>query len=328
MATSHRYTNAEATRWTYGAELELVDWPRRELLPPGMAVDDGNYTSVNNNGVAVDGKGRTYHLGGELLTAPSVSEQGPAEQLDQIKTRWPEATHNYRTGLNVHVRVPGLRDDLVALKRLQSFVHQVMPELLPLIDPIPPLSALPSRGEKQCYRTRLKDHHTLLSPNRLTLQLAARTPKEFFEAEAIHVETGRIHWALHARTCVNLRQMLQTDTVEFRHWFMPDSAEDLLNATVWCRTFLEAAFAGGVSAQDLLIECKFDSRGWPRGLPYDPWLDEGFYYTSPHHHPAETVKKNIEEWLTRPKRGTPDAQHDEPAEQALPDPGAGTHSGD
>lgn len=307
MATSHKYTQT-SNKLTFGAELELVDWPRREPLPHGMAIDDGNYTSVNSNGVAVDGKGKTYHLGGEILTAPSENPSGPADQLVMIKQRWRDATHNYRTGLNVHVRVPGLRDNLKKLKQLQAFVHRVMPELLSIIDPIP----IPTvydypderafKGADKNYATRRRDHHTLLTKERLALQMKARTPKEFFEAEAVHKETGGVHWALHARTCVNLRQMLQTDTIEFRHFFMPDSAEELLNATLWCKLFLKVAFDGHGSyttPQELLTYFDFDRRAWPKALPYDPWLDKGFYYTSPHYHSAETVATHIEEWLTR-----------------------------
>src|ERR1700692_2559780 len=70
MATSHKYVNTETKRWSYGAELELVNWPNREPLAPGMAIDEAELHNVNSNGVAVDGRGKLYHLGGEILTAP------------------------------------------------------------------------------------------------------------------------------------------------------------------------------------------------------------------------------------------------------------------
>ena len=327
MATSHKYKQS-FTKWSYGSELELVDWPRRESLPKGMAVDDGNYTSVNTNGVAVDGKGKSYHLGGEILTAPSEDPNGPAEQFDIIKARWPEATHNYRTGLNVHVRVPGLRDNLKKLKQLQTFVHRVMPELLPVIDPIPLPSVFASSKELLCHRVRRKDHYTLLSKDRLALQMKARVPQEFFEAEALHEATGKVHWAIYPRTCVNLRQMLQTDTIEFRHFFMPDTAEGLLNTTLWCKLFLKAAFDGGdISAKELLTSFDFFSEenvaAWPKGLPYDPWLDEGFFYTSPHHQPADKVQANIKEWLARKK--DQNVRSNESKEQAVSGRGTRAH---
>ena len=40
MATSHKYHNTETKRWSYGAEIEVVDWPNREplqkLMPRGI----------------------------------------------------------------------------------------------------------------------------------------------------------------------------------------------------------------------------------------------------------------------------------------------------
>lgn len=305
MATSHKY-NQTFKKWSYGAELEFVDWPRNEPLPRGMAIDDGNYTSVNSNGVAVDGRGQTYHLGGEILTAPSEDITGPSDQMLALQRRWPEMTHNYRTGLNTHVRVPGLRSDLEKLKQLQRFAHRVLPEILPLIDPIllPPLKyfGYARKGAMKNYNTRRRDHHTLLTPERLALQMKARTPKEFFEAEVIDETTGRLHWAIRPRTAVNLRQMLQTDSIEFRHWFMPYTPEELLDTMRWSKYFLEAAFDGStVSGLDLVLGFKLKSGRWPPCLPYDAWLDEGYYYTSPKIHPPRDVPERIKAWLGRNK---------------------------
>lgn len=304
MATSHKYVCTD-NAWTYGAELELADWPRHAALLPGMAIDDGARTNVNSNGVAIDGPGKLYHLGGEILTAPSVDPSGPAEQFAWIMQRWPETALNYRMGLNVHVRVPGLIDDLKKLKKLQAFIHVVMPDLLPVIDPIPfPTAQAYSHptalaGARRNYNTRKKDHYTLLKTWRLELQNSASTPREFLDAEAIHLKTGKVHWALALRACVNLRQLLQTDTVEFRHFPMPATAEELLSTTRWCQMFLEAAFDGGaVSSSELLEDFGFVGCAWPKFMLYDPWLDEGFHYTGRHYHSNVSVPARIDEWLT------------------------------
>jgi hypothetical protein len=306
MATSYRYVPTETRRWTYGAELELVDWPCREPLLPGMAIDENERANVNSNGVAVDGRGKLYHLGGEILTAPSIESSGPAEQLSWVKSRWPEATCNFRTGVNIHIRVPRLRDDLKKLKRLQTFIHCIMPDVLPVIDaiPKPSIRTYPKEqeyvGAKRDYLRCRRNHHTLMSGKRIELQMRARTPKEFFEAEAIHIATGRIYWATVARACVNLRQLLQTDTVEFRHFPGSDSPAEVLNVTQWCKMFLEAAFDGSnISAQELLSSFDLNSRSWPKHSPYVYWLDEGYFYTSRFYNPPATVPARIEAWLAK-----------------------------
>jgi len=303
MATTHKYS-CDSNKWTYGAELELVDWPNSEPLMPGMAIDEAEHHNVNSNGVAVDGKGKAYHLGGEILTVPSESAGGPVDQFDWIMHRWPETTSNYRSGLNIHVRVPGLRDDLSKLKRLQTFIHLAMPELLPIIDPISwPAPLINPRMSMKNYKKRLRDHHTLLSKRRLEVQMKARTPLEFFQAEVVHEETGKFHWAIVPRNCVNLRQLMQTDTVEFRHFFMPKTPEELLNATLWCKAFLEEALGNvpSVSCYEGLLKNRFDGKAWPKCEPYDAWLDEGWHYTSLHNNrnSVELVKTHIEKWLKK-----------------------------
>lgn len=304
MATSYKYT-CTSKRPTYGAELELVDWPRREPLLKGMAIDEKERAGVNSNGVAVDGTGKLYHLGGEILTVPSADLSGPADQMDWIKNKWPEATCNFRTGLNIHVRLPGLRENLPRLKRLQKFIHCVMPKLLPVIDPLPIPTAVQFprlselNGARRDYERCKRNHHFLLPEWRVELQMKTHTPKEFFEAEAIHIGTGKVHWALAIRACVNLRQLLQTDTVEFRHFPGSASPEEILNATVWCKTFLDVAFDGGDTKELLRSVGPYDGRAWPKFSPYVPWLDEGYYFTSKEYHPANQVVINIKEWLAR-----------------------------
>ncbi len=310
MATSHKYVPTEKKRWTYGAELELVDWPQREQLASGMMIDEAERANVNSNGIAVDGTGKLYHLGGEILTVPSVEPSGPADQLLWVKTKFAEATVNFRTGLNIHVRVPGLRNNLKKLKQLQAFVHKMMPALIPIIDniPMPTVRDFPDSrvltGAKRDYNRCKKNHHALLPKWRLELQLKARTPQEFFEAEAVHLATGKVHWALALRNCVNLRQLMQTDTVEFRHFPGSASPAEVLNATLWCQSFLEAAFNGGLTTVEDLLR-RFgpgEGRAWPKFSQYDPWLDAGYFFTSKHYNSVEIVPEHIKLWLAKPKK--------------------------
>jgi len=282
-----------------------------------MAIDEAELHNVNSNGVAVDGSGRFYHLGGEILTAPSLEPDGPATQMHEIKSRWPETTVTFRTGLNIHVRVPGLRDDLKKLKTLQKFIHSTMPTLLPVIDPVfvPTQSALPHpdhfAGAKRDHLRQRKNHHSFLPAWRLALQMRATTPQEFFEAEAIHPATGKVHWAIVLRACVNLRQLLQTDTVEFRHFAGSADPIEIHNATLWCKMFLEAAFGGGSTNALLAYGRTAYVKAWPRCLPYDPWLDEGYFFTSRANNPADQISANIESWL-RNKRGLRHDCYNEP----------------
>ena len=51
----------------------------------------------------------------------------------------------------------------------------------------------------------------------------------------------RVFWHLQARPCVSLRQMLQSDTIEFRHWPGTIRAPGTAQLLQWCRRFIIAA---------------------------------------------------------------------------------------
>lgn len=235
--------------WTYGAEHEWADWPLARTIPEHLGKHDRkDWTIVNSNGIANDPHGKTWHFGGEINTEPTGTPEGQVEIMLALKALLPEATINHRSNLHIHIRVPGLRDDLALLKQLQTYIHKHMPKVLPIIEPIPkPTEAdYPNpderAGAQKRYKRRCVSHHTLLHPDRLQAQLGATTVNEFFEREAPWSE-GQKRW-LHRcqkRVCVNLRQLRETDTVEFRHF--PGTLDEglLLNCLCWCRDFLLSA---------------------------------------------------------------------------------------
>lgn len=296
--------------WTYGAELELSDWPRREPLPvAGMGIDVRDVTMVNSDGVAVDPRGEIYHLGGEIQTAPTETPDGQAAQLADIMHRWPETKANYRSNLHVHVRVPGLREDLAMLKRVQLYIHEQMPRILPIIEPIPEplLCDVPGeesyqdeaayKGARRRMHRRRVSHHKLLTPNRLKLQMLARTSEEFHEYEVKNERTGSLDWAINPRLCVNLRQLWETDTVEFRHFPGTVHPKGLRNAVGWCRAFMSRAL--GFEEADIMVQAhNYGANGWlPRFQPYDHWLESGYERTSVKYYPRRVLPQAINDWI-------------------------------
>lgn len=309
MATKHSWGANRSECWTFGAEFELDDWPRNETLPEGMALDF-DWSLVNSNGVAVDGPGKLYHLGGEVLACPSAYPEGVADQLAAVVHKWPQVTVNHRTGVHIHIRVPGLRDDLNKLKQLQAFICEWMPKLLDKIEPIP----VPTRqdyrqpeefaGALKNYRKWKREHHFVVPKQRLEWQLAATSCQQFFEAEAIDIRTGKVHYAIRPRACLNLRQLLQTDTVEFRHFPGTTSPAAVLSAINWCRAFLMLAFDGATQGTEQAVQRLVQNYGpqgrmWPQFPKYQHWLEEGYLFTTAKRHPPDVVLQNIKTWLAK-----------------------------
>jgi hypothetical protein len=262
-----------------GCEHELADISLDVELPVGYGRDTKDYTIVNSNGIANDPSGKLYRFGGEINTPPTSSVEGQVEVLHEILRLMPNAKINYRSNLHVHVRWPGLREDLTLLKRVQRFIHATMPRLLHWIEPIPrpdPLEYLSLNGEyagaMRRYKRRKVSHHTLLTQSRLEKQLKAESVDEFFKLEVPLTKDGLPMWHLQPRLCVSLRQLLQTDTVEFRHFPGTLDGNELRHCVKWCVGFLEAAVDGTAGA---VLTCEASARyinrhsKFPKFRPYD-----------------------------------------------------------
>ncbi|HVX90863.1 MAG TPA: hypothetical protein VHC20_04510, partial [Candidatus Paceibacterota bacterium] len=264
-------------------------------------------TIVNSDGIANDPTGMLHQYGGEINTPPTDTILGQVECLREIKKLFPEAKVNYRSNLHVHVRVPGLKDDLNTLKQVQAFIHRVMPEVFPIVEPIPRPTATrypdpdELKGALRRYRRRLVSHHTLLSKPRLHRQLQAKTIEEFFNLEPPQSKGGKPLWHAQPRLCVSLRQLLQTDTVEFRHF--PGTLDEtlLLNCVDWCVKFMAAAL--GKARFPAILEWA-QKRRWPEFPEYVHWQECRYRATV---HDGTLTKAEIVENIKAIKEGRFDA---------------------
>lgn len=239
----------ELDSFTYGAELELadIDINLSNELPEGCAWDRKDYTMVNSNGIAVDPKGVSWRRGGEINTAPTDTILEQVEQFGTIVELFPEIAVNYRSNLHIHIGVPGLRGDLKTLKNLQKYISVQLPQVLPLLEPIPKPTEeeYPDeeafKGAKKRWRRRRRSHQTILSKKRVEAQLGAETLSEFFDLEPPQSKAGKPLWVMQPRAAVNVRQLLETKTIEFRHFPGTLDSEEFHSALYWCREFLWAA---------------------------------------------------------------------------------------
>lgn len=238
---------------THGAEHELADWNAQDLKDPcgvsGLSRDLKDVTIVNNNGIANDPSLKYYQFGGEIKTPPTESVLGQCHVLSYILERWPDASINYRSNLHWHIRVPGLKEDLTALKRLARYNAQWLPLILDVVEPIrkPLLPSNPEgakaySGALRRYKRCKVSHHTVLPANRLIEQVTAQTIQAFFEAEVPHTAVQRKPmWHAQPRAAVNVRQLLQTETLEFRHFPGTLDTHKLAMVGQWCLCYIECA---------------------------------------------------------------------------------------
>lgn len=268
--------------FTYGAEHEWADWPLFRTLPEGYGRDRKDITIVNSNGVANDPTGKFYRFGGEINTPPTTTLLGQIDCLQELKNLLPEATINYRSNLHLHIRIPGLKEDLEMLKQIQLYIHENMPLCFPIIQPMP----RPKREENESlesynghlrrWKRRKVSHQTLLTKKRLELQLSANTVEKFFNSEPPQSKAGKPLWHCQPRLCVNLRQLLETDTIEFRHFAGTLSKEELETCLCWCFDFIMAALKNKPIQQVL---AKYRTVPFPKFPKYDHELERRYRAT-------------------------------------------------
>lgn len=290
--------------WTYGAELEFADIKQSKGLPEGFGWDKRDVTMVNSNGIAVDPKGISYKRGGEINTPPTKTIKGQVAKFNEILEWFPEAAVNYRSNLHVHIRVPGLSSDLNSCKRIQRYIASD-PGYLDVVEPIPKPEPdqYPSQeeydGAMRRYKRRLVSHHKTLPKNAFTRQQKATTMEEFFDAEAPFKDGKPMHH-LAPRCAVNLRQMKETDTIEFRHFPLTLDPDKFQACLRWCRDFLFAALNGGEKPTDLFKNGDYDIPTFPE---YVHWMEIGYRLTV---HDGTVKREKIEDNIAKIRDGTID----------------------
>ena len=274
--------------FSYGAEHELGDWDNRVQLPAGYARSP-DYTIVNTNGVAAQPNPRDYRYGGEFNTPPTYTMEEQADCIEVIKSRYPNCTVNHRSNLHIHIRIPGLNNDLELLKGLQSYIHGELPKVINLLEPIPKGV---SPAEKKRERRRKVSHHTFLSQTRLGKQLEAKSVKEFFELECPKTKAGKVMWHAQPRLAVGLRQLLQTNTIEFRHFPGTLDREELLTCIRWCDAFIRSAIDNNY-VEDVWKQ--FSGAKFPTFPVFDEEREIGYQATAAHSGlTKQEIKNNIQ----------------------------------
>jgi hypothetical protein len=246
------------SEWTFGVEHEWGDVRFGVPLPGGNKWNDKDFTCVASCGIANDPSGELYPFSGEINTAPTSDPEGQAEHLRNLLaaialTDSPVPKVNYRSNMHIHIRVPGLKEDLGALKRVLRYFVRWGEASFKLVEPIPKPDAhlFPDPEHlawaMKRYRRRQVSHQETLPPARVEEMLVATDPWHFFRAHhplpSNPESTNRDRMShLFRRPGVNIRQLWEdSETVEFRHWpgtLTPDQVRD---ATEWCARWMDAA---------------------------------------------------------------------------------------
>lgn len=281
---------------TYGMELEFGDINRNGTLPQGLSWNAKDYSIVSSTGIANDPKGLLYGKGAEINSDPTATVQEQLDFFESLLAANLGPQLNHRTNLHLHVRVPGLSQDLNALKTLLGYIDANQAAIYEAIEPVPvPVrteyeSDVAYKGAVKRYRRRKVSHQYAVPKARVERAMEARTVEEFFAAHAPVQADGNPAWGLTTRAGINLLQLKETDTVEFRHFTNTLDVRKLASCFLWVATFIPAAL-DGASVAELLSVSNYE---FPQFVPYDHNMEVGYGYTNFDKNSRKVVSARLE----------------------------------
>ena len=269
--------------FSYGVELEYGDSNCKSVLPEGAKWNDKDNTCVSSTGIANDPEGKLYIYGGEINTKPTNTILEQCYHIQEINNvLHPLPVVNYRSNLHIHIRVPGLSDNLEDCKKLLQYIDTYQQQAFDIVETIP----VPNKNnlEPQVYewalkrmKRRQKSHQYKLPDSRVAAMMAAQTTQEFYEEHAPLTEKGRM-WYFSPRAGINLRQMWEeTNTIEFRHFPGTLNIKEMESCIRWCRDFLHAALNTGETPNEIYAAASWK---FPDFEPYEFETEQLYQWTN------------------------------------------------
>lgn len=264
--------------FTWGFEMEVGDVDRRLLLPEHLGKWEFSETDVVNQhepykGVASDPLGLEPPFGGEINVRPTKTWKEQVERifeiLDFYKSNGNQPTASCISHNHVHVFVPGLKDDVPALKRLIKYIRDNQHIV---VDRIHAFRLHPDMSSTKTAKTYLKLDCGRLMPDYMCNNLINLTTdfEHFIKLHAAGkdgVSMGRPF-----RYAINTYCMKHTGTIEFRCFRNSYDRRELEDSFRFVEAFIDAGLNDGTDVQEILMngDYKFPELHYDHEL-YKSW---------------------------------------------------------
>jgi len=277
--------------FSFGAELEFADVWRFDKLPDGCVWNTKDYTIVNTNGVANDPRGVLWKFGGEINTRPTPTIREQVELIGEIiSTLNPKPSVNYKTNLHIHVSFGErfLQDEdfrLDVCKHILRYFLKSHQYITRIIDPLP-IFRFRNLDDQKLFDVWLRKKrfsHHYISKGVIQKALKANNMQDFLQS---FPNNNRM------RMMINVPQITETNTIEFRHFFQSLDLHEIHSCFVWVYEWCKnALFYPGHSPEEILK--RFPSLRFPRIHSFDADLYRGFLLTNHSENTKQTVFQNI-----------------------------------
>lgn len=250
----------DPSTFTYGYEIEWGDIDRRLQIPDHLGSWEYAETDIVNihepyRFVACDPLGEEPPFGGEINTKPTATWQEQVNRVMELHQFFVDAGNKPSASCvnhgHLHVFVPGLKEDLSALKSLIAYIKENQKDTI-----------------ESCYQFR--DGPGMKTTKGATTYLkfdGGREMPDYMCDNIINLATDFDHFIkLHAagkdgvsmgrpfRYAINTYCMKHTGTIEFRCFRSTTNREEIESQFRFAEKFIDAALNGGPSVREILAE--------------------------------------------------------------------------
>ena len=260
------YGKMAVSQMTFGYELELGDVLRSRAVPERYGSWEYAETDIVNlyppyKNVATDPLGREPPVGGEINITPGRSPEQVAARVSST-IEWSQAQGDRPSAScvnhgHVHVRVPGLRDDIVKLKKLTRWIgdNQVY-----LIKTLYGYEEQPLMACTKTARTYLKWDGGRPMPDWMVNNICrdASSFDDFIRIQCCGKDGRSMGRPL--RYAINTYCLKHIDTVEFRLFRASMAHEEIEGSLKLVEAFMRAALTNGTPAKFIVEDTHLS---WP-----------------------------------------------------------------
>lgn len=258
---------------TFGAELEIGDVLRSRSIPEHLGIWNPAETDVVNvhppyRGIAADPLGINPPYGGEVNMRPCRTAQQLADNIaelyDWFRAQGDQPSFTALNASHVHVRVPGLKDDIVGLHRLQKYVGDWQKFL---VEHQYKRGYVPPRMTPETRKAHMVplDGQKLMPDWMVENCLKTTTPEEFYDMQT-RGKDGVTRYRIF-RYAINTYNMCRpTQTIEFR-CFRATQEPVIWHSIIKCaEEFVRAALTTGEALDTIIRQCNMV---FPPQIPWD-----------------------------------------------------------
>lgn len=270
--------NYNKQTFTYGYEIEWGDIDRRVEIPAHLGKWEHAETDIVNlhepfKYVACDPLGLDPYMGGEINTMPTATWQEQVDRIIELRNYFVSKGSHPSAGCvnhgHLHVYVPGLKNDIGALKRLIAYIKANQADTI---------EACYGYYDSQ-YMKGSKNAKTYLKYD------GGRAMPDYMCDNIINLATDFDHFIkLHAagkdgvsmgrpfRYAINTYCMKHTGTIEFRCFRSSVKREEIESQFKFAERFIDAALNDGQCVREILASDTFTFPPFYFDkLEYDGW---------------------------------------------------------